>query len=989
MQSDASGKYYKYAFFSGFTTISKLKQPSEFFEYLIKPIFLNYKESLKRTQAKANYLDEALEQIVYQPVPYCLFGDFDLAVFSLTEDFGFATKEFKPSPDSGGFKYQVNTGIIPMVETYAKEYPTLGKFENKMLPNFFTGKDFYPFTGITMIKLNNAMLVGNGQDFVTGILFFLITFIDNEIEKVREEGYNLFYILNESLGWNELTINFFGNTMHQMQELLLNIRSKRLFDIIEFLKNDLKNNPKYDYEWIINEIVPMFERVGTDSLLAELIKENDNTDIDFLQSHPIIATSITYGFHAELTNPKNELSNIIDERITDERQLNIFNKECSKKNISIGWKVKPGHEDAAHDLIVQCIGNTCDDSRMYHHTQTGKYSFVYPDKPVSIMEYLMFTRKAEKRIRQDMHQNIIKIQSGIKWSSRVSYTGFVQTKHHHYTHELFVIPQHLIEKVQDKLRTYPVAHIVKGQIENLIINFNDAVCDPLMYSYFMGLKQSLLSFLKDKFRVNLVKEKTVDPADFFIEKIYADASASLPKEENPETELLDDGSEEINIASFLQNWNKAYWNRYFHSYYFTEITDFNMEHHGGIQQILFTYDTMYKLVARRIYGGFTKSPFVNVQGSSTITSTQFYNTVNFNHLFRPSIYACECVHEAANHVIPFLVYQKQKVKYSFLVNFSNRIEFEKRSLLADFEKNIRQHLGARDAYEQEYIENNFGLNTTRQVVTDYFTYRLAYEGTGGDIKEELPFSKNIESAIRFYHCHWFLFLMNTDLYDQREDKDGAWFFKEAEFKQIFIRFNLMFYLFYNCGEKQLEELNACCPSIELKPFWDCRKAGLIQFVIRLGESLEKEFDKLVGTEYDVRGFSQFHQDLKSIIEDGWLALDEEEKEIYSEITNTNFNLIETFYDAFKVNDADKYNIIIRKSNSYYIDPENKKGIQTNVDFYKGLSGRAIFLDPKGNIFSTSPKKRQWIFEKYIFYIKNMWNYSMKIAKKTYLKELAK
>jgi len=230
--------------------------------------------------------------------------------------------------------------------------------------------------------------------------------------------------------------------------------------------------------------------------------------------------------------------------------------------------------------------------------------------------------------------------------------------------------------------------------------------------------------------------------------------------------------------------------------------------------------------------------------------------------------------------------------------------------------------------------------------------------------------------------------MNTELYEQSVDENGAWFFREDEFKEIFIRFNLMFHLFYDCGQEELEELNENCPSVELNFLWNCRKTELIQFVIRLGAALKKEFEKLIDSTTGVSGFSQFHKDLKQILDNGWQALDSEEKEIYSQITYTNFKLINTFYGAFKVSDTDKYNIIIRKRKSEY--PECfEKGIKTNVDFYSRTGDRNIFLDPKGNIFSTSPERRNQIFERYIYYIKKMWNCAMKVSLKTYKEEIAR
>ena len=984
MQNHSHSNYYKYAFFSGFTTISTFRQPSEFLEHDIDPLFERHRKALESISQKAGVTEKITDDIVYRPVPYCLFGDFDLAVFSLTDDFGFATKDFKPAPDSQGFKYQVNTGIIPLIETYKRGRDILHIFEHTRLPNFFSGKDFYPFTGIAMIKLNNAMLMGGGRDFMAGMLFFLIAAIDREIDRLDGEGHQLFYIINESLGWNEITINFFGNSMHRMQELLLTLRSKRLHDIITFLREDLTDE-EYDKAAIETKIIPLLARTTTGSLLAHLLGDKRE---NALQSHPVIATSITYGFHAGLSNPGNDLDDFIRGNLKEERYRQVFQLEYDKEIIHIGWKVKPGHEKAADKLIKQAIAAEMAEDMLYKTAQSGKYTFVYPEEQVSVWDYIHFTRNVDPDFRVGMQRNIIKFRSRIQWSSDVTYKPYDEGSHYNYPYERFALDKGTMNEVFDKLRTYPVSNTIRGQIENLIINFNDGVTDPLMYGYFMGLRQSLLKFLKDKFLVGLSKEgDKLGEAESSLDKISAVRFDYTVGTESQEI-LRKDVSEAENILFFVQNWNKAYWNRYFHSYYFTEITDFNIEHHGGIQQILFTYDAMYKLFARRIYGADSKGAFVNVQGSPIITSTQYYNSINFNHLFRPAIYACECVHEAANHVIPFLVAQKQKKDYKFLVNPSRKVEDDMKAQFRDFEIKIRQHLDARDEFENEYIENNFGINTVRQIVTDYFTYRLAYEKPGNENMDPIPISHNKEAAIRFYQCHWFLFLMNTDLYGCYDDGTGAWFFKEEEFTEIFIRFNLMFYLFYGCTQDELESLNAQCPSIELKPLWDCKKVSLIKFVMRLGDALKKEFENRIEESRGVRGFDRFHADLReAIIGEGWGGLNDKEKTIYKEITEINFYLIEFFYKQFMVKGGDNYNIIIRSSKSEWTNKEEGTGILTNIDFFRNPGKRTIFLDPKGNIFSTSAESRQEIFKRYVFYIKKLWGYALELSLQTFKEEI--
>lgn len=967
--------YYKNAFFSAFTTVNNFTQSNKFFTNEISPIFKEFRSALQKMENDNNNGNIISKQKhLYNPIPYCLFGDFDLAIFSLIDDFAFATQKFKPLSSTKVFKYQVNTGIIPLINAYA-DIPNLNIFETKKLPDFFSGKESYPFTGIVSIKLNNDILVGIGKEFLDLINLFLVTYIDIETNKLNKKGIQLFYILNENLGWNEITINFFGNSMTAIQNLIFSIRSYSLSDIKIHFEKLLRNSDFAKTE--INKIIKTsFKNIGSKSLLSKLI---GTKNLDFLSSHPFIAISVSYGFHAQLSILKSDKNTTCKKFNFNEIEYKQFQKECSKKAIAIGWKIKPGHEMEGSKILGKLFPNKRE--KAHQNILSGKYSFRFPKDKITINEYLNMELHCSKgNNREELSKHITKCRSRIRWESTISHSK-IRNKLYYHNLEKYQIKKNYNSKLQDALRIYPIPHTFKSQIENIIINFNDAIADPLMHNYFIGLKGALLNFLDYHFKspkYNTRKQKDLAHLNL-LETFSSIFPFQVSKVGNEQTPIAPKPVEINNISLFIQTWNKAYWNRYFHSYYFTEINDFNIEHHGGIQQILLTYDVVYKLISKRIYGKNCKRPFINVQIGSTISSSQFYNTVNFTHLFTPAIYACECVHEVSNYIIPFLI-EKGFNDFELLMNPRNdTIKAERLAELEKMEENIYDSINPMDDFEVRYIRDRFGLNTSRHIFADYTTFKLAYQNDN-----ILSSGFQLSDAIKFCNTHWYLLLMRADLYAREPDGQGAWFFMEDEFKTLFIRFNLMFYLCFDLDISTLMELNSTCPSVELKPFWESSKLSLIKFVIRLGDAFKQELDNKIdqNPEYDAKGFTLLMKIIDDVvITKCWEGLGEEEQQWYNNVYEFNNSIINEFNSHFNsVSGKTNYNILKRLSKN---KESNIDGINSNIEFYANINKREIYLDPKGNIFSTTTDIRETIFKYNVTYIKKMWDLSLKILLKDY------
>jgi hypothetical protein len=318
-------------------------------------------------------------------------------------------------------------------------------------------------------------------------------------------------------------------------------------------------------------------------------------------------------------------------------------------------------------------------------------------------------------------------------------------------------------------------------------------------------------------------------------------------------------------------------------------------------------------------------------------------------------------------------------EFGFLLNpRSDKVEPDKAQQFLEFEESLHDRIGPKEKFETLYLEEHFGTNTIRHIVTDFATYMLGY--TDPD-KMDRPAGEKIKDPQRakmFYQSHWFLFLIRADLYNRELRGAGGWFFKEDDFMALFIRFNLMFYLFFDFSKEELFELNKECPSVELEFLWESRKTELINFTERLGKALREEFKARLKMDDEYAAFHLFVEKIETLIfDENWNELEEDEREYYKDVIRNNQQLIFGFHKVFTKGPNNR-NIIIRNARS-----DHSRSVPCNIEFYPPPVEREVFLDPKGNLFTTSPESRKEIFANNVEYIKKMWSLSLRIGIRDY------
>jgi len=182
----------------------------------------------------------------------------------------------------------------------------------------------------------------------------------------------------------------------------------------------------------------------------------------------------------------------------------------------------------------------------------------------------------------------------------------------------------IIRRLRAELKALMVPKITRERITNMYVMYNDGISDPVLYGYFIELKAFL------EFIIDLVDEiKGYDT--LMVRKVV---------------EVLEPP---ITIFEY------GYKNRFGQSYLLNEITDYNIEFNGGIQQLVSAYDGAYKSQTALLGERLGRS-VAYVAGHPDTVSDLASVRLNYFHLYQPELFASAATHEAANSLINRLGY---------------------------------------------------------------------------------------------------------------------------------------------------------------------------------------------------------------------------------------------------------------------------------------------------------------------------------------------
>ena len=444
----------------------------------------------------------------YNPRYYELFGRFDLAVINVIDDFEFPTQSFSPlsrrwpgdrdlegreiadpNMDKAGkrsFLHQVIIGPTPLIRSDDKD-KTLN-----LASDTFLSENPLPLIGICQLKLNNALLLGSGTDYLRATIKTIHKFYREYISE-KQKNRQLKLIILESSSWHEICLLTFSDSFKTIFDYLFALREMDVGDMERLLSSDPKYRADYDLFCDSEKFV-------------QLVNGNSPK----ISGNHLFANSLTLpGFRWDILHNNGSPQ-------TTPLPISDDDKGCM---IPVSrFIVKPGHcletkDNLKRDEVDYCIGRGGDFLCLpvLSKDKSAEEDFKYIVESLSSRELVNFFNdylrpvnsdddKSESRANpHDLNKNCIASKSFIIATGMKDFSKPIDESHTYFEKDLKSLAISMDEinlKVIDPLRKYRVSKIAAMRLRNAISLFNEGIQDRLLFTNFLELKSYIHSIIE-------------------------------------------------------------------------------------------------------------------------------------------------------------------------------------------------------------------------------------------------------------------------------------------------------------------------------------------------------------------------------------------------------------------------------------------------------------------------------------------------------------
>lgn len=585
--------------FIGLVTGSSIVNREFFYTEFKNGIFKGYREKLdlhkniecndkKQIPAHEQSIEE-LNKYLYKPKAYCIFGDFDLAIVSLIDDYSLPSRTFNPfntyllnndgNFEPSNFTYNVLTGTS-----------SIGNNENDMIEYARTSlladeesELLYPFIGITKLKLNNSFLLGNGFKF-TDIIKKLILKTKNEFENIEIK-------LIHSFSWHELVLIQHSNSFTDLFKFIAKIR-EQCFSQLKFIDKDV------------------YSQLIIDSLLNEILDGKN-----FEDNHIFSDTTSYFGTDWDYIYNNSEYRNKHFHSVSDD--------DLDEIKLRTNWKVKPGHLLNSEQILKDVF----DVSKKTDEINISSFDgiHVFPNEGYSLKTLIDLPNKLiESEIDFDYHIKGLKTTPSVSLLLSDFKNQFDSQSHQLIDLKLndLIFDKDYIENIRIQLsKKYHLPKILHQKVLKMFTNFNDGISDPLLFTYFIELRP-LLEIITDDICVHNESNnrqiiETLDNLCYEFEIAHKNRFHMSNK-----AHVVTDYNLELNggVHQLVSGYNAIY-NALTKSLYYNNKANSN------------------------------KKRVVFISGFPGVDGTSYRLRLNYFHIYQPEIFASIACHEALNHKI--------------------------------------------------------------------------------------------------------------------------------------------------------------------------------------------------------------------------------------------------------------------------------------------------------------------------------------------------
>lgn len=497
----------------------------------LKELYKNYRENILEfleIPKKLNKEQATEFEKLYSPSVFHLYSHFDVAFISLVDNFKFPQRVFEPlhKGDSKikSVSYQILSGSV---------FCTSEKDNDP----FFILDEKPEFLKIVQIKINNALLIGNGAQLFEGCVELII-------EELRRTGITKYVFVN-SYNWGEITLLCFDKNPDTLAKALMRIRLltiEKLGDKVDIIKR----NSLYAH-WGENDI--SHSHLFSETLSYLGVNYNE------------------YGSISDNTNFETQLE----------------------------WQIKPGHFPFfAKEMKQSGLKIEEDYSNVFF--KNGKTDFIVanPKNTLSLNQEIFKSLRSGApdilpHIRKLKTRPLFKLDEEIV--AELDLVSNVELKSNCSTGSS-LLKYNIIngKEAADILRKLNVSRNTRKKVNKIIYNYNLGIHDPVLFIYFIDLHRLLNVFLKN---LRLLAEETGKSIQFgkFSDELMKMVQTFGKKSSVPLPTIV---LQKELIDVYVNVFQEALEDRILNNYNYEDINEFSLDVNSSLTNIVSSLDSIIK-----------------------------------------------------------------------------------------------------------------------------------------------------------------------------------------------------------------------------------------------------------------------------------------------------------------------------------------------------------------------------------------------------------
>ncbi len=404
-------------------------------------------------------------------------------------------------------------------------------------------------------------------------------------------------LIDEIIKKSSYKLNYLITNSFSCDEVIINFFSNDIDNISDLILKVRSSNLKE----LISEVKNTSFLIIDDKKIKinDILKNINNCDGNNIKNcHLFTMTYSNYGFNI------NSLSN---SRVPN-----------SNLRLITTLQSKPGHSSAIENSLKQITKNKISGKITTNNAFKlkliiGENDFIIEknnQNKLTILEYYKIISFISKHPK--LSSNIRKIKTLPLFDNDSSNETNSNIESKGIRPKMFTINE--LKEVRDNLYELHISKVVRNRIIKVFTNFNDGISDPVLYRYFIDI-QMFMKFIK--IHLDELKKSSAEIRHLFL----------------------------IEIADIFEY---LYANRFHQSHRMLDVTDFNIDFNGGLQQLISGFNIFYRSLFKQINGYTNDKAVVYVVSQPNVKASHYALKISYFHIFEPILFLTEVVKEASN-----------------------------------------------------------------------------------------------------------------------------------------------------------------------------------------------------------------------------------------------------------------------------------------------------------------------------------------------------